>query len=197
MSVIMITLPSLSPTMTEGTIAEWKVKPGDEIESGQIIASIATDKSTVDYESLEEGFLREIVLDAGGAAPVGKVIAVFTEEADEDYKEELEAALAEETSAEEPEESPEEDSSDETSKVAPPKGPAGGPVTATIVPVAAPPAEVPGVGSLAPSAKDVKVSLTARKLAESKRINLAAVKPETGDRIVLNDIEALPNGWSF
>jgi len=108
--------------MTEGTIAEWKVKPGDEIESGQVIASIATDKSTVDYESLEEGFLREIILEAGGAGPVGKVIAVFTEEADEDYKEELEAALAEET-ATEPEEEASEESSDDAPASSAPKAP--------------------------------------------------------------------------
>ncbi|WDE95938.1 dihydrolipoamide acetyltransferase family protein [Lentisphaera profundi] len=196
MSTIMITLPSLSPTMTEGTIAEWKVKPGDEIESGQVIASIATDKSTVDYESLEEGFLREIILEAGGAAPVGKVIAVFTEEADEDYQADLDAALAEEV-ANEPEEEVDEDVSDDAPTSSATKAPvSGGAVTATIVPVSAPPAEVPGVGSLSPSAKDIKVSPAARKLAEEKRINLAAVKPATtGDRIVLNDIETLPNGY--
>ena len=77
MSAIIIQLPSLSPTMELGTIAEWKVKEGDFIEEGQIIASIATDKSTVDYESLDEGYLRKIILPEGGEAPVGKVIAVF------------------------------------------------------------------------------------------------------------------------
>ena len=49
MSAIIIQLPSLSPTMELGTLTEWKVKEGDFIEEGTVIASIATDKSTVDY----------------------------------------------------------------------------------------------------------------------------------------------------
>ena len=196
MSAIMITLPSLSPTMVEGTITEWKVKEGDTIESGQVIACIATDKSTVDYESLEEGIIRKILVPAGEAGAVGDLIAVLTEEEGEEFEEEMVAALAEQVAAAEPEEEEVVESGEDKPAKAAPKAVAGGPVTATIVPVAAPPAEVPGPEGLLPSSKGFKVSPAARKEAEARKINLSAVTPKTtGDRIVLNDIQSLPDGY--
>ena len=93
MSVILIQLPSLSPTMELGTITEWKVKEGDLIEGGRVIASIATDKSTVDYESLDEGYLRKIVMSEGSEGPVGQIIAILTEDADEEYEAEQKKKL--------------------------------------------------------------------------------------------------------
>ena len=199
MSVIFVQLPSLSPTMETGTLAEWKIKEGDEIENGQIIAAIATDKSTVDYESLEEGFVRKIILPAGGEAAVGEIIAVLTEEADEEFEAELEEALAAQNAAPEVEEV-EEESGEETAKPAAKAAApaAGGTLTATIVPVAAPPAEIPQPEGVAVDTASVKVSPAARKLAEKKQINLTAVKPATtGDRIVLADVEGLPSGYGM
>lgn len=198
MSVILVQMPSLSPTMEKGNIAEWKVKEGDVIESGQVLAAIATDKSTVDYESLDEGTLRKIVQPAGADAVVGHVIAVITEEPDEAYEEELAAALAEQGGAEE-EEPETTETTEETSEVkaAPaPKAVAGGPVTATIVPAVNPPADIPQPKGLIPDRPNWKVSPAARKLAERRNINLAKVEPKTTkNRIVMADLEELPNNY--
>ena len=53
-------MPSLSPTMEEGVLAKWLVKEGDFIKQGTMLCSVETDKTTVDYESMDEGFLRKI-----------------------------------------------------------------------------------------------------------------------------------------
>ena len=53
-----ITMPALSPTMEEGTLAKWLVKPGDEVNSGDIIAEIETDKATMEVEAVDEGTRR-------------------------------------------------------------------------------------------------------------------------------------------
>lgn len=60
-----ITMPSLSPTMSKGNIIEWRKKEGDEIKSGDIIASVETDKATVDFDVNEEGYLAKILFPAG------------------------------------------------------------------------------------------------------------------------------------
>jgi biotin carboxyl carrier protein len=53
-------MPSLSPTMTQGNIAEWKVKEGDKVSAGDILCSIETDKATLDMESMEDGCVRPL-----------------------------------------------------------------------------------------------------------------------------------------
>ena len=60
-----ITMPALSPTMEEGNLAKWLVKPGDRIEAGQVIAEIETDKATMEVEAVDEGVLEEILVPAG------------------------------------------------------------------------------------------------------------------------------------
>ena len=58
-------MPSLSPTMTHGNIVQWNKKEGDEIKSGEVIASVETDKATVDFEVNEDGYLAKILYPAG------------------------------------------------------------------------------------------------------------------------------------
>ena len=81
---INITMPALSPTMEEGTLAKWLVKEGDEISSGDLIAEIETDKATMEVEAVEEGTIVKLLVAEGteGVA-VNAVIAVLAEE-DED-----------------------------------------------------------------------------------------------------------------
>jgi pyruvate dehydrogenase E2 component (dihydrolipoamide acetyltransferase) len=62
---IQITMPALSPTMEEGTLAKWYVKPGDKIEPGQVIAEIETDKATMEVEAVDEGVVEELLVQAG------------------------------------------------------------------------------------------------------------------------------------
>jgi len=58
-------MPALSPTMEEGTLAKWKVKEGDKISSGDVIAEIETDKATMEVEAVDEGILGKILIPAG------------------------------------------------------------------------------------------------------------------------------------
>ncbi len=71
-----ITMPALSPTMEEGTLARWLVKPGDAIRAGDVIAEIETDKATMELEAAEDGLVSELVVpDGSEAVKVGDVIA--------------------------------------------------------------------------------------------------------------------------
>jgi pyruvate dehydrogenase E1 component beta subunit len=63
--VVDILMPALSPTMTEGKLAKWLKKPGDEIKSGDVIAEIETDKATMEIEAVDEGTLNEILVEEG------------------------------------------------------------------------------------------------------------------------------------
>jgi pyruvate dehydrogenase E2 component (dihydrolipoamide acetyltransferase) len=60
-----ILMPALSPTMEEGALSKWLVKPGDTIEPGQVIAEIETDKATMEVEAVDEGVIEEILVPAG------------------------------------------------------------------------------------------------------------------------------------
>ncbi|MEM9242343.1 MAG: biotin/lipoyl-containing protein, partial [Pseudomonadota bacterium] len=62
---INITMPALSPTMEEGTLAKWNVKPGDTVEAGDVIAEIETDKATMEVEAVDEGTVAQILVDEG------------------------------------------------------------------------------------------------------------------------------------
>ncbi|NNF93160.1 MAG: pyruvate dehydrogenase complex dihydrolipoamide acetyltransferase, partial [Altererythrobacter sp.] len=81
---IEIKMPALSPTMEEGTLAKWLVKPGDEIRSGDIMAEIETDKATMEFEAVDEGTLVSIAVEEGTEnVAVGTVIAVLAEEGED------------------------------------------------------------------------------------------------------------------
>jgi pyruvate dehydrogenase E2 component (dihydrolipoamide acetyltransferase) len=78
---INITMPALSPTMEEGTLAKWHVKEGDSVSSGDVIAEIETDKATMEVEAVDEGKIGKIVVPEGTeGVKVNAVIAVLLEE---------------------------------------------------------------------------------------------------------------------
>ncbi len=71
-----VTMPALSPTMTEGTLAKWLVKVGDEIRSGDVIAEIQTDKAVMEVDALDDGVIVSInVAEGETGIAVGTVIA--------------------------------------------------------------------------------------------------------------------------
>lgn len=78
---IEITMPALSPTMTEGTLAKWVKGVGDSVVAGEVIAEIETDKATMEVEAVDEGVIGKIVVEEGteGVA-VNSVIAVLFED---------------------------------------------------------------------------------------------------------------------
>ncbi|PON31705.1 Lipoamide Acyltransferase [Parasponia andersonii] len=77
-------MPALSPTMSQGNIAKWRKKEGDKIEVGDVLCEIETDKATLEFESLEEGFLAKILVPEGSKdVPVGQPIAITVEDQDD------------------------------------------------------------------------------------------------------------------
>ena len=75
--VEVITMPRLSDTMEEGTVATWNKKEGDTVEEGDILAEIETDKATMEFESFYSGVLLEIGVKEGETALVDSVLAII------------------------------------------------------------------------------------------------------------------------
>jgi hypothetical protein len=77
-------MPALSPTMTEGNIAAWRVKEGEKFSAGDVLLEIETDKATMDVEAQEDGFLMKVMQgDGSKGVQVGTRIAVIAEEGDD------------------------------------------------------------------------------------------------------------------
>ncbi len=75
--VTVVTMPRLSDTMTEGTVAKWLKKVGDKVSEGDILAEIETDKATMEFESFNAGTLLHIGIQEGESAPIDSVLAVI------------------------------------------------------------------------------------------------------------------------
>lgn len=72
-----IEMPKLSDTMTEGTLIKWHKKVGDQVEIGDIIAEVETDKATMEMEAFDEGVISQILIQEGEKAPVGSTLAIL------------------------------------------------------------------------------------------------------------------------
>lgn len=179
------TMPKLSPTMESGMIAKWHKKVGDRVEAGDLLIEVATDKATVEFNAIDSGWLRQILIPEGKEAVVNQPIAIFTEKKEESiegYKPEGEEAA--------PVPEPASKESPEPTK-APQQQPA--PKAAVQQPVFA--AEPPLQGyamEMAPAASDKRLlaSPLARKLAKENGLDLRTVKGTgpTG-RIMARDLE--------
>ncbi len=80
---IKVTMPRLSDTMTEGTVATWLKKVGDKVSEGDILAEIETDKATMEFESFNEGTLLHIGIQEGETAPVDSLLAIIGKEGED------------------------------------------------------------------------------------------------------------------
>ena len=81
---ISITMPALSPTMEEGTLAKWLVKEGEAVSSGDVIAEIETDKATMEVEAIDEGTVGKLLVAEGTeGVKVNTVIAVLLEDGED------------------------------------------------------------------------------------------------------------------
>ena len=172
---IVINMPRLSDTMTEGVVAKWHKQIGDSVNEGDLLAEIETDKATMEFEAFpgQEGKLLYIGTGEGETAPVDTVLAILGEDG-----EDIEALKGGEVAA--PAEEP-----------AAPAAPAPAvaveetPVAPVATPVATPaPVVTETDGS-------IKASPLARKLAAEKGVDLSMVKG-SGDhgRIVKRDIDS-------
>ncbi|KAI5962306.1 PDX1 [Candida pseudojiufengensis] len=116
-------MPAMSPTMTEGKIISWKLKPGDSFNSGDVLLEVETDKASIDVEAADDGKIWEILeQDGASGIPVGKPIA-FLAEVDDDLNS-LEKPKVEESKEEPKKEEPKkEEPKKETKKEEPKKEP--------------------------------------------------------------------------
>ncbi len=160
---INILMPALSPTMTEGKLAKWIKKEGDEIKSGDVIAEIETDKATMEVEAVDEGFLAKILVPEGtDGVAVNAVIGVITAAKGEAVDTPAAAPAAK---AEAPKEEP--------------KAAAPAPAAAAAAPVE--------------HGERVFASPLAKRIAKQNGIDLASVKGSgPNGRIVRADVEGQP-----
>ena len=162
---INILMPALSPTMEEGTLAKWNVKEGDEVNSGDVIAEIETDKATMEFEAVDEGKIGKIVVPAGTeGVKVNDPIAVLLEDGE---------------------------SADAIDESAPPAAPAPAPAVKD-EPVAAAAASAPAPAPSAPAKNGERVfaSPLARRIAADRGIDLSKVSGSgPRGRIVKADVE--------
>ncbi|MSP76934.1 MAG: pyruvate dehydrogenase complex dihydrolipoamide acetyltransferase [Rhodospirillaceae bacterium] len=171
---INILMPALSPTMTEGKLAKWHVKVGDNVKSGQVLCEIETDKATMEVEAVDEGKIGQIVVPEGteGVA-VNAVIAVLLEEGEKASPAPAAAATA-------------------PASAAAPKVAAPAPTPAAPAKPAAAPAPTPAAK---PSGDRVFATPLARRIAADKGLDLSKV-PGSGPngRIVKADVEGAKSG---
>jgi len=172
--VEIITMPRLSDTMTDGTVAAWLKKEGDQVSEGDILAEIETDKATMEFESFYEGTLLYIGVKEGESTKVDDVLALIGKKGTDV------SGLIEKIKAG-------EFSSGETQAETPstPAAPTKPAVTETTPATTSAPQVTQNA-----SGERLFVSPLARKMAEEKGINLAQVQGsgEHG-RIVKKDIE--------
>mmetsp|Transcript_9923 Transcript_9923/g.24742 ORF Transcript_9923/g.24742 Transcript_9923/m.24742 type:complete len:640 (+) Transcript_9923:117-2036(+) len=76
-------MPALSSTMKEGKVVTWLKNEGDEIEAGEAIMVVESDKADMDVEAFEDGYLAKILVDEGEMAPVGDAVALIAASEDE------------------------------------------------------------------------------------------------------------------
>ncbi|KAI8802636.1 2-oxoacid dehydrogenases acyltransferase-domain-containing protein [Cladochytrium replicatum] len=169
-----VAMPALSPTMTQGNIGKWHKKIGDQINPGDVLCEIETDKAQMDFECQEEGYLAQILIQSGEKdVPVNKPIAVFVENQD------LVSAFANFTAA------------DAGGAAAAPSSAASAPAStpAPTAAAAAPSAAAPA-SSASESSDRVFASPVAKVLAAEKGIPLdKIVGTGPGGRITKSDVE--------
>ncbi len=179
-----ITMPRLSDTMTEGTVAKWLKKIGDAVEEGDILAEIETDKATMEFESFHQGTLLYIGVEEGKTAEVDAVLAVIGEKGTDisPFMDSLTQAKVSEKPAEEKSSKPSATSVAQESKSSLSSA------TSSPAPVSAPPVQVSSNGRIV-------ASPLARKMAAERNINLNQVSGSgEGGRIVKRDIENFTPG---
>lgn len=173
--VTVVTMPRLSDTMEEGTVATWLKKVGDEVSEGDILAEIETDKATMEFESFNSGTLLHIGLQEGESAKVDALLAILGPKGTDVSQ------IAKNFSAASASESKKESTQQETKTEPAPEPQKESVASATV--------SQPVVSETSSNGR-IFVSPLAKKMAEEKGIQLSQVKG-TGEhgRIIKRDIE--------
>jgi len=170
-NVKIITMPRLSDTMEEGTVASWLKKVGDTVSEGDILAEIETDKATMEFEAFDNGTLLYIGIQEGESAPVDSVLAIIGDK-DADVDQAVAAA---------------------SSKVSAPTKSAEQLESAPVAPAPEVAAVTNSVAAAVPVQNTngrVIASPLAKRMAEERGIQLATVQGSgDGGRIIKRDIE--------
>ena len=170
-----IVMPKLGLTMESGAISAWLVEEGQEVQRGQALLEIATDKVTMEVEAQADGILRKILVPVGQEVPVSTTIGVIAA-ADEDIDSYVAAAPSEPAPA--PAAAPSE------------SAPPAIPTPAVAPPTPAPQAPAPSVAT--DGRRPHKTSPKARKIAAEHGLDLSGVNGSgPGGRIVSADVLAL------
>jgi pyruvate dehydrogenase E2 component (dihydrolipoamide acetyltransferase) len=165
-----IEMPSLSDTMTEGTLLKWLIKPGDAVTSGQVVAEIQTDKATMEQNVFASGVVHKLYVNEGDKVPIGAAMAILLEDG---------------------ESAPSDDAAPSTARPAA--------AAAAAAPAAAAPSPSPSrstaTASVGGGARSrggrIKASPLARKVATDRGVNLASVTGTgPGGRIIRADVLA-------
>jgi len=164
-----VTMPRLSDTMTDGVVAQWHKKVGDNVNEGDLLAEIETDKATMEFESFQEGTLLYIGVEEGASAPVDSILAILGIEGEDIQALINGASLKVGIETEVIEEKPSDNASKSSVEVLQDSKPA-----------------------VSESTDRMKISPLAKKIAEDKGLDLRSIKG-TGDggRIVRRDVEGL------
>lgn len=171
-----ISMPKLGFDMAEGTLVRWVKNEGENVNKGDVLAEIETDKATVEVESSASGVVRKLLVAEGSVVPVGDPIAVVGS-ADEKIEETP-------TKVEEPRAEKKTESEEERSKKEKPKETA--PAAQTQPTVASAKSEIENLQS-----EIVKASPLAKKIARDNRVDLSRVQGTgPGGRVVRKDVEA-------
>jgi len=174
-----ITMPKLSDTMTEGTLLRWRKKKGDNVEVGDILAEVETDKATMEMEAFEEGVLTDIYVPEGGKVIVGAPLALVLKEG--------------EKANDKPKASPASAAPAADVPAARPLVASGRPLTPR-----ARAAALRAGGGVAGNLNEgvrVKASPLARKIADARGVRLAGLQGTgPGGRIIAFDVENAPVG---
>jgi pyruvate dehydrogenase E2 component (dihydrolipoamide acetyltransferase) len=179
-----ILMPLLSPSMTEGTLVRWLKKEGDAVKSGDVLAEVETDKATMDLEAFDSGILRKILAGEGDKVAINARIGIIGTK-DEKIDESVPAPAAK---SEAP--APKEEAKTEVS-AAPAKKEDAAPARQEQVAMASAAKSAPVTSGS--SGGRIKASPLARKIAEEKHVNLAALSGTgPGGRIVKNDVLNAP-----
>ena len=179
--VTKVHMEALSPTMEEGQLVRWLKAEGETVSDGDILAEIETDKATMELVARGHGVLRKVLLHEGGTAPVGSVIAIIA-----DAAEDISGVVG----------GPDAAPAGEAVGAAPssPPHPPGAPVptaeAAKPGPGYSPSGEGAGEPSPEPGAGRVKASPLARRLAKDADVDLTGIRGSgPGGRIVKRDVQ--------
>ncbi len=165
-----IEMPKLADTMTEGTLVKWRIKEGDKVATGDILAEIETDKATMEMEAFDDGIVHKLLVTTGQKVPCGTPIALLLGKNEQPPADGTMPAVTTKAAA---------------------AAAAGATAAATATATAA-----PANGSRAAtstSGSRVKASPLAKKIAASQGVNLSALRGTgPGGRIIARDVENAP-----